>query len=69
MKWLLLKLIEAYQATFSRILPASCRFEPSCSHYAHEAVERHGPARGAWLALKRLARCRPGGGRGFDPVP
>ncbi|MGA3352211.1 MAG: membrane protein insertion efficiency factor YidD [Acidimicrobiales bacterium] len=49
--------------------PSPCHFVPSCSVYAVEAVELHGAARGTWLALKRLARCRPFGSRGFDPVP
>ena len=69
MKWLLLRLIDTYQLTLSPLLPPSCRFEPSCSRYAYAAVAEYGAARGGWLALKRLARCRPGGGRGFDPVP
>ncbi len=46
-----------------------CRFVPSCSSYALEAIESHGPLRGSWLAAKRISRCRPLGGRGFDPVP
>lgn len=62
-------LIIGYQHTLSRALPPSCRFEPSCSWYAREALERHGIVRGGWLAVRRLARCRPGGGRGYDPVP
>lgn len=49
--------------------PSPCRFWPSCSDYALEAVERHGAARGAWLAARRLLRCRPWGGQGVDPVP
>lgn len=49
--------------------PSPCRFVPSCSAYAAEAVETHGVLRGGWLALRRLGRCRPMGGRGFDPVP
>lgn len=69
MKYPLLGLIWVYQRTFSRILPASCRYEPTCSHYAWEAIDRHGAFWGSWLALKRLGRCRPGGGRGYDPVP
>ena len=69
MKYVLLALIRGYQRTISPLLPNSCRYEPTCSHYAYEAIERHGAARGAWLAVKRLARCTPWGGRGWDPVP
>ena len=65
----LLGLIRLYQRTLSRALPASCRFEPTCSHYAYEAIERHGAWRGSRLAIGRLARCTPWGGRGYDPVP
>jgi putative membrane protein insertion efficiency factor len=61
--------IRVYQATLSRILPPSCRFSPSCSHYAVEALARHGPIRGSWLALRRIGRCHPWGGAGYDPVP
>lgn len=69
MKRPFLWLIRGYQRTISPLLPASCRYEPTCSHYAYEAIERHGAVRGSWLALKRLARCTPWGGRGWDPVP
>ena len=69
MRWALLKVIRGYQRAFSPIMPPMCRFEPTCSHYAYEAVERHGGLRGGWLALRRLTRCRPGGGHGYDPVP
>ncbi|MCC6381311.1 MAG: membrane protein insertion efficiency factor YidD [Dehalococcoidia bacterium] len=69
MKYPLLWLIQFYQATFSRVLPPSCRFQPTCSAYAYEAVDRLGVFRGGWLALRRLSRCRPGGGSGYDPVP
>lgn len=65
----LLWFIRGYQRTISPLLPASCRYEPTCSHYAYEAIERHGAVRGTWLALKRLARCTPWGGSGWDPVP
>jgi putative membrane protein insertion efficiency factor len=61
-------LIRLYQgARFGRLSP--CRFVPSCSEYALEAVTEHGALRGSWLAARRLSRCRPLGGRGFDPVP
>ena len=62
-------MIRAYQLIVAPILPPSCRFYPSCSHYAAEAVERHGPWRGLVLALRRLLRCHPWGGSGYDPVP
>ncbi|MBA2431388.1 MAG: membrane protein insertion efficiency factor YidD [Chthoniobacterales bacterium] len=68
-------LIRAYQLTISPILsflagPGNgCRFQPTCSHYFLEAVESHGVLRGSWLGLRRLGRCQPWGGQGFDPVP
>lgn len=62
-------LIRGYQLLLSPVLPACCRFSPSCSHYALEAVARFGPGRGGWLALKRLARCHPWSDGGEDPVP
>ena len=62
-------LIRLYQITLSPILGGACRFEPSCSAYALEAVERHGAVRGARLALARLLRCHPFGAAGYDPVP
>jgi putative membrane protein insertion efficiency factor len=65
--------IRAYRAAISPLLPHACRFSPSCSVYALEALKIHGPAKGLWLALRRLARCHPvtwlGGSSGFDPVP
>jgi putative membrane protein insertion efficiency factor len=65
--------IYAYRYTLSPMLPRSCRFEPSCSAYALEALSVHGPLKGTWLAVRRLSRCHPiaflGGGSGFDPVP
>jgi uncharacterized protein len=61
--------IRAYQLFIAPVLPASCRYYPSCSHYAAEAIARHGPWRGAWLATRRLLRCHPWGGSGYDPVP
>lgn len=69
MKWLLLRSIRFYQAALSPLLPNSCRYEPSCSRYGYEAIERYGALRGGWLTVKRLSRCRPGGGYGYDPVP
>ncbi|HEU0072816.1 MAG TPA: membrane protein insertion efficiency factor YidD [Dehalococcoidia bacterium] len=64
-----LNLIRLYQSAISPNLGPLCRYEPSCSHYAHEAIERHGLVKGGWLGIKRLSRCRPYGGRGYDPVP
>ena len=61
--------IRGYQLLVSPVLAPTCRYEPSCSAYALEAVSRFGTMRGGWLALKRVARCRPWGGMGFDPVP
>lgn len=62
-------LIRGYQLLISPILPPSCRFAPSCSQYALEAITRHGALRGGWLAARRLARCHPFHPGGFDPVP
>ncbi|HWI25811.1 MAG TPA: membrane protein insertion efficiency factor YidD [Stellaceae bacterium] len=62
-------LIRAYQLLISPLLPPSCRYLPSCSSYAAEAIEIHGALRGSWLALRRLLRCHPWGGSGYDPVP
>lgn len=65
----LVGLIRLYRAALSPLLPPSCRYAPTCSRYAEEAVRRFGPWRGGWLALRRLLRCHPFGGRGWDPVP
>jgi uncharacterized protein len=65
----LLGLIRVYQNTIGPALPAACRFEPTCSRYAYAAVERYGAVRGGWLSVRRLLRCRPFGGKGYDPVP
>lgn len=61
--------VRVYQLTLSSLATGSCRYAPSCSEYAMEAIGRHGALRGAWLALRRILRCHPWGGAGFDPVP
>ena len=66
---LLQTLVHLYRMTLSPLLGPSCRFEPSCSAYALEALERHGARRGAWLGLRRVLRCHPFRPAGFDPVP
>lgn len=67
--WVLRALIVAYRYGLSPVLGAHCRYEPSCSVYALDAIGAHGPVRGSWLALKRIFRCNPWGGAGYDPVP
>jgi putative membrane protein insertion efficiency factor len=67
--FMLLGLIRLYQLAISPFMQPACRFTPTCSNYAREAIARHGACLGLWLALKRLARCHPLGGSGYDPVP
>ena len=69
MRSLLLGVLRAYQYLLRPMLGANCRFHPSCSDYAREAIERHGALRGAWLAVKRVGRCHPWHAGGYDPVP
>ena len=69
MKYILLFLIRLWQRTFSRVLPPTCRFYPSCSEYGYQAIARYGPIRGGWLAVKRISRCHPFNPGGYDPVP
>jgi uncharacterized protein len=69
MKSLLIGALRAYQYLFRPQLGANCRFYPSCSDYALEAVARHGAFRGAWLAMRRVGRCHPWHAGGYDPVP
>ncbi|WP_169567314.1 membrane protein insertion efficiency factor YidD [Sneathiella limimaris] len=61
--------IKVYQYAISPYLPANCRYQPTCSAYAIEALNVHGPFLGSWYAIRRLARCHPWGGSGYDPVP
>lgn len=61
--------VRVYQVTLGHFMGGHCRFIPSCSHYAIDAYREHGAARGSWLTLRRLLRCHPLGGSGFDPVP
>jgi putative membrane protein insertion efficiency factor len=61
--------VRAYRLLLSPWLGLSCRYQPTCSAYALEALEKHGAIRGTWLAIRRIARCHPGGGSGYDPVP
>ena len=67
--WILILPIKFYQKCISPFTPPMCRFTPTCSHYAVEAIRKHGPFKGFWLALKRIMRCHPWGGSGYDPVP
>lgn len=65
----LILVVRGYQATLSPLMGGRCRFEPSCSRYAAEALREHGAVRGAWLSARRVCRCHPLGGSGYDPVP
>ena len=67
--WILIGLVQAYRWLLSPILPPSCRYWPSCSSYAGEALARHGALAGGWLAVRRILSCHPWGGWGYDPVP
>ncbi len=62
-------LIRVYQRAISPIFPSSCRYQPTCSHYGVEALQKHGILKGGWLTLKRIGSCNPWGGSGYDPVP
>lgn len=66
---LLLLPIYFYRNCISPLLPPTCRYTPTCSQYAIEAIKKHGPLKGLWLTIKRICRCHPWGGSGYDPVP
>jgi hypothetical protein len=61
--------IRIYQQLLSPLFPSTCRYDPTCSHYAIEALKKHGVLEGGWLSLKRIFSCHPWGGKGYDPVP
>ena len=67
--WVLLLPVIFYQYCISPLTPPSCRFTPTCSEYARQAITKHGPMKGLWLATRRILRCHPWGGSGYDPVP
>ena len=69
MKQLLLLIVRFYRSCISPLLPPSCRYYPTCSAYAMEAIERYGARRGGWMALRRILRCHPFHKGGYDPVP
>ncbi|OYU14538.1 MAG: membrane protein insertion efficiency factor YidD [Alphaproteobacteria bacterium PA4] len=69
MSRILIAPVRLYQVALSPLLPPSCRYTPSCSTYAVEALARHGPVKGLWLAVRRIGRCHPWGASGYDPVP
>ena len=66
MRWLLIQLVLVYRATLGRLMGGHCRFDPSCSQYAIDAIRKYGAIKGAWLAARRVGRCHPWGGRGYD---
>lgn len=69
MKHVLMWLVRGYRLLVSPFIPPSCRYTPTCSEYAIEALQRHGALKGGWLAIRRIGRCHPWGSEGYDPVP
>ncbi|WP_314203486.1 membrane protein insertion efficiency factor YidD [Capnocytophaga bilenii] len=69
MKYLLIFLVRFYQVVVSPLKPPSCRYTPTCSQYALEALKKYGAFKGGWMAIKRISSCHPWGGSGYDPVP
>ena len=68
-RWLMVRVVRGYQLLVSPLIGNNCRYQPTCSQYCIEAIERFGVWRGSWLTLRRLARCHPWGGSGYDPLP
>jgi putative membrane protein insertion efficiency factor len=68
MRWFLVQLVLLYRVTAGRLLGGQCRFVPSCSQYAIDAINKYGPVAGTGKAFRRILKCRPGGGRGYDPA-
>ncbi|MFB6343798.1 membrane protein insertion efficiency factor YidD [Saccharicrinis sp. FJH2] len=66
---ILVLLVKFYQYVISPLIPASCRYTPTCSEYSVQALKKYGPFKGLWLSVKRILRCNPWGGSGYDPVP
>lgn len=69
MKTILIAMIKFYKGYISPLTPPACRYTPTCSQYALEAIQKYGAIKGTWLAIKRISRCHPWGGSGYDPVP
>jgi hypothetical protein len=69
LSWFFSFLIRVYQSLISPILPNACRYTPTCSAYGLQAIQKYGPFKGAWMAIKRIGRCHPWGGNGYDPLP
>ena len=69
MSKILVFLVRLYQWVISPMLPGACRYHPTCSQYCIEAIQKHGPLKGLYLGIRRISRCHPWGGHGFDPVP
>jgi len=67
--WFMILLVRFYQKAISPYLPSTCRYVPTCSQYFIEAVKKHGPFKGGYLGIRRILRCHPWGGHGYDPVP
>ena len=67
--WVFIFLIRVYKGVISPILPARCRYTPTCSEYGLQAIQKYGPFKGGWLTLKRIGSCHPWGGHGHDPIP